>query len=260
MDEDKKTDDKQEEGSEGDITSDPRASEDQKSEDESTDSDSSSQADEGKAEDGVDYAAELDRETKHRKTAEYSSEQYRKENTDLKKQLADKEDADDGKDDAPSFTMDDVEARAKEISSKQVKEFSSNLISDVIDEAVDAFATTADEAKLIRYHYDNTIAHTGVNRTAVIKDMQRAKLIANESRLKRDNEELVASLQSERGKHRGSAGSQRTHPERQVKLTDSEESIAQRMSRQNKDLTIEAARKKLADAKANATEVPAAAV
>jgi len=258
---DVKKEEKTDEGDPTEITSDPRASEDQKSEEkkeESTESDGSSKAEEEQT-DAIDYAAELERETKHRKTAEFSSEQYRKENADLKKQLVEQE-AGDEKEEAPTFTMDDVEARAKEIASKQVKEFSSNLVSDVIDEAVEALATTADEAKLILYHYDNTISHSGVSRTAVIKDMQRAKLIANESRLKRDHDELIAALQSERGKHRGTAGSQRKHPEHQVALTDAEEAIAQRMSRQNKDLTIEQARKKLADAKKNATEVPAAAV
>jgi hypothetical protein len=65
---------------------------------------------------------------------------------------------------------------------------------DFINEAINAISSNSDEAELIKHHYDKTINKSGYTQSLILEDIKRAKLLANEKRILRDNAELSESL------------------------------------------------------------------
>lgn len=224
---------------------DSEASQDQgsKTEDQGEGSDSSSQ-------EGVDYKSELERVTKQLGKAEHKLEENRKK--------------DEGSDDGGKVDIKEVERLAveKAEAAAQIKidAFSTDLVSDVVEEGIGMLAINADEAKLIEFHYNNTIQKSGHNRSAIMNDLRRSKLLANESVIASENTELAAALRSEQGKNKqGMAAGERKQSTAKIELTSSEETLAQRMyergvkngkmNSKGKPSTLEDARKELFDAK-----------
>ena len=205
----------------------------------------------GNKEGGVDYKAELERVTKQLGKAEHKIEETRKKG----------EGSDDG---GGKVDKDQVEKlaseRAAQIAKEQIDKFSTGLVEDVVEEGIGALATNADEATLIKFHYDNTIQKSGLTRSQIMNDLRRCKLLANESVIANANTELAAALRSEQGKNKqGMASGERKDSVQKIVLTSSEEVLAQRMYERaakvaktvegGKPYTLEHARKELFAAK-----------
>ena len=123
----------------------------------------------------IDYEAELKREMskKDRKIVE-----LKRENRALKSQKEEDEGDDEEVDEDP------IETAKQEIR----KEF----VAETVEEILSILTKNPKEQELIQYHYENTIKQTGVSRSAIQKDLQRARLIANESVYLRSGKEQEA--------------------------------------------------------------------
>lgn len=227
---------------------DAQASEDQGSEDSEE-----NESDESTSKKGVDYKAELAVAEERLKKAEFTIEKSRKKKGDSS------DEGDEGK-----VSRGEVEKlasdRAAEIAKEQIDNFSQGLVADVVEEGIGALAFNADEAKLIRFHYDNTIQKSGHTRSAIMTDLRRCKMLANESAIANQNTELAAALRSEQGKNKsGQVAGEKRQSAQKVVLTSDEEVLAQRMyeravkngkqNSKNKPYTLEDARKELFTAK-----------
>jgi len=71
-----------------------------------------------------------------------------------------------------------------------------SLKEDVIDDAIDAVSTNADEAKLIRWHFDNSLNITGFSKKEIITNVGFAKAIANKSKIDITNKLISKKIKS----------------------------------------------------------------
>lgn len=197
----------------------------------------------------VDYKAEFDRVNKQLSKAEHTIEKNRK-GGDSKE---------DTKVDAAEVERLATE-KATEIVRQQIEEFSTGLVADVVEEGLGLLTSNSDERKLMEFHYEKTIKKSGHTRSAIMNDLRRCKLLANESVISQQNTELAAALRSEQGKNKsGQASGERKQSAARIELTASEETLAQRMyargvkvsrmNAQNKPATLEDARRTLYNAK-----------
>ena len=90
----------------------------------------------------------------------------------------------------------------------------SQFRSKEIGDTISRFASDANEATLIRYHYDNSIRQTG----DLDLDMENAKALANKHRVNSQLEEMKASLVSKGTKSFGSGAGRKPAVEEDVSL------------------------------------------
>ena len=141
---------------------------------------------ESQEEEKIDYKKELEQERKLREKAE-SSAQYHKEKA---KELRDSKEEEPSEEDTP-LTKKDLDTLEANLTRKTFQ-------NQVRSEA-SRIATNEDEAELIIFHYENSVVPTG----DIVKDVTRARLIANEARIERNTEELTAALESKNSRSFG---------------------------------------------------------
>jgi hypothetical protein len=92
------------------------------------------------------------------------------------------------------------ESAPKPIHDDQIREvvnaLKNEILGDVLEESLDEISESDAEKQLIKYHYEHTLNQSGSSRKAIAADLRKAKLLANESRLMRENSELKESLKS----------------------------------------------------------------
>ena len=71
-----------------------------------------------------------------------------------------------------------------------------SLKEDVIDEAIDAVSTNADEAKLIRWHFDNSLNVKGFSKKEILENVSFAKAIANKGKIEIQNKIISKKIKS----------------------------------------------------------------
>lgn len=211
---------------EGNEGTDAQASEDQgtKAEDQGGGSDTSSR------EGNVDYKAELERVTKQLGKAEHKIEENRKN--------SEKGDGGGSKIDAEEVEKLATE-KAQQIANEQIEKFSTGLVADVVDEGLGLLSSNPDERSLIEFHYNNTIQKSGHTRSAIMSDLRRCKLLANESVISNQNTELAAALRSEQGKNKqGTAAGDKKQSAQKITLTPAEETLASRSFERKQKLGV----------------------
>jgi len=193
----------------------------------------SSEAPKSEPTEPVDYKAEFDRVSKQLEQAEHVI-------VDTKKKLKDKTiaPASDPADDTEFATAEELTKNIETSVRTQLQaEFEerearlrADFRADVIAEELTALTTNPDEQRLIQLHYDKTIRPTGLSRQAIRQDLRRARLLANESRLTRENEELKEALKAKNSTGPASAATnqERTEPEDEPKMTPQERALLAR--------------------------------
>lgn len=154
-----------------------------------------------------DYEAYLEAEKKRREKAESSAQYHRQEAERLRKE------------------------REGFVTKEDLKELEASLTRATQRSQVNAeikrIASTPKEAELILYHYEHSLVPTG----DIITDVQRAHLLANERRLKTENEELQAALQSKENRGQGVRGGARMEDETKEPQLDADTKNLIRLNR-----------------------------
>lgn len=130
----------------------------------------------------VDYEAELAIEKKRREGAEQKI-------VDMKKQSK-------GGDDVDIDTLVEEKVNAK------LQDSATDLLADVLTGITDE-----KERELVKYHYENSIKPTGFTTLAIQKDVARARLIANEGKIAKENSEMKLALKAKHSTGNAGMGS-----------------------------------------------------
>ena len=77
---------------------------------------------------------------------------------------------------------------------------------DTVEDTLSSITDNDKERALIKFHYENSIKQSGYSKAAIAQDLQRAKLIANESKIRKENSELKEALKAKASLGRGSSG------------------------------------------------------
>lgn len=135
--------------------------------------------DEGEEDSQFDYQAELERERQLRLKAE-------KKIVKLKKQMSSGDDDNDVSED-----------REERIAQKVVGYLESKSNREVVEEVLDRASNgNAGLRELIKFHYENTINHSGSSRQSIEEDIAAARAIANRRRYENESRALKDTLQS----------------------------------------------------------------
>lgn len=136
----------------------------------------------------IDYEAELLKERKRRENAE-------KKIVELKREAKSEDEED--PDELINRRIDERVSLALRDSSADVVE------SELLD-----ITANDKERELIKYHYENSIKQSGYNRVSIRQDLERARLIANESKILKETSELREALKSKATIGRGQSNNQ----------------------------------------------------
>ena len=135
----------------------------------------------------IDYEALLEAETTRREKAE-------KKIVDMKRAEKNGDEYED-----PDEL---INQRIDERVSKALQDSSTDTVEDTLSSITD----NDKERALIKFHYENSIKQSGYSKAAIAQDLQRAKLIANESKIRKENSELKEALKAKASLGRGSSG------------------------------------------------------
>lgn len=172
-----------------DETTDQVALTDESNTDESQLSEESKTHDsEGEGEEGdddqFDYQAELVRERELRLKAEKEKEKAENKIVKLKKKISSEEE------DEELSTEERIAQRVvSQLSSERNQEF----INDVLEQASEG---NPELKKLIEFHYENTIKHSGSSRQSIEEDISAAKALANRRRYESESRVLKDTLKT----------------------------------------------------------------
>jgi hypothetical protein len=89
----------------------------------------------------------------------------------------------------------DIEAKVEEAIKKQLPKLQSTMALDNIEQVLNDISTNDAERKLIRFHFENTVAPNGTIR----ERLENAKLIANKKTILKTQKEMAVALQNRAG-------------------------------------------------------------
>jgi hypothetical protein len=150
----------------------------------------------------IDYKAELERVKALLEVKDNRLIKAEHKIVELKKES--EESIEENSDDSDPYGVQDIVKREVERITSSLRQ---DMIGDVIEEELNNLSNSNDEKELIKYHYNNTIKPSGVNRNSIKEDLKSAYLLANQKRFLKENEELRAALKSESTKSKGGTGS-----------------------------------------------------
>lgn len=184
----------------------------------------------------IDYEAELARVKTERENYKTAFLNEKDKNKRSGSQNRHNDDDDDDKNDRVDLNS-EIEKIREELRG-EFDQIKSGFIGDAVSGMVQSLSENDKEAELIKYHYENTINKSGVSRDAIERDLRRAKLLANESRIEKQYSQMLRTLESERNKYRGSvAGSQKKDSAQEIELNAQEQQIVERLA-QRKGITF----------------------
>jgi hypothetical protein len=152
----------------------------------------------------IDYKAELERVRVERENYKKGMLKAKSENKELKAKQTGRDDIEDGWGDEYVNQEELINKKVEEIISKKSKDIFLELTNERANEILESLSDNKDEQELIKYHYEHTINPSGNIR----KDLQDAKLIANRSKLLKENSELKLSLKAKDSIRNSSLGTQ----------------------------------------------------
>ncbi len=144
----------------------------------------------------IDYEAELANERKRREKAEEKIVEMKRMSKEGKSQEDQDED-------------DIINRKIDERVNLALKENSTDTVEGELQDITD----NDKERELIKFHYENSIRQSGYTRAAIRQDLERAKLLANESKLRKENSELKEALKAKAAVGKGSSGNNQIKPE-----------------------------------------------
>ena len=161
----------------------------------------------------VDYEAELAIEKKRREGAEQKI-------VDMKKQSKDGVDV-------------DIDTIVEEKVNAKMQDSATDLLADVL-----TGITNEKERNLVKYHYENSIKPTGFTTLAIQKDVARARLIANEGKIAKENSEMKIALKAKHSTGNACMGSNqdKTSFEQEPNYSPADKKLMERHGLTSKDI------------------------
>ena len=161
----------------------------------------------------VDYEAELAIEKKRREGAEQKI-------VDMKKQSKDGVDV-------------DIDTIVEEKVNAKMQDSATDLLADVL-----TGITNEKERNLVKYHYENSIKPTGFTTLAIQKDVARARLIANEGKIAKENSEMKIALKAKHSTGNAGMGSNqdKTTFEQEPTYSPADKKLMERHGLTSKDI------------------------
>lgn len=141
----------------------------------------------------IDYEAELIKERERREKAE-------KKIVEMKREA--KQEGEEDEDDL-------INRRIDERVNLALKDNSTDTVEGELQDITD----NDKERELIKFHYENSIRQSGYTKAAIRQDLERAKLIANEAKIRKENSELKEALKAKASVGKGSSGNNQVKPE-----------------------------------------------
>lgn len=142
----------------------------------------------------VDYKAELEKAETKLKKAEYTIYKQKK----------------DAKDEVELPPDERVNALVEEKLNERLGKLETSLVSSVLDDELARVSSNEEEKKLIKFHYENTIRRSGVSRSDVQVDLDKARLLANAAKYRKQATELEASVKAKKTTGNSSYGGSQT--------------------------------------------------
>lgn len=191
-------------------------------------------APEAEAKAQVDYKAEFERVSKQKEQAEHTIVELKRENKALKRP-GDGPAADPAAPGDPEYVTAEeltrtIEANVRAEWEQREAKLRADFTADAVAEELSSLSGDPDERKLIEFHYRNTIRQSGASRPQIREDLRRARLIANESALMAENEELREALRARNSAGRASVATNRDRQpvEDEPRFTPQERQVIQR--------------------------------
>jgi len=158
----------------------------------------------------VDYEVELAAEKERREKAE-------KKIVDMKRQSKDV----------------DIDTLVEEKVNAKMQDSATDLLEDVLT-GID----NEKERKLVQYHYENSIKPTGFTTLAIQKDVARARLIANEGKIAKENSEMKIALKAKHSTGNAGMGSNqdKTTFEQEPNYSPADKKLMERHGLTSKDI------------------------
>jgi hypothetical protein len=170
--------------------------------------------------DEIDYKAELEKVTESKDLAESKIVKLKKE---LKSKEVVEEESDE--DDTPEVDI-------QETIQQEVRKATAELIGDVVDDTIASFTSNPDEQALIKHHYENTVRRSGTSKFHIKHDIGNAYVLANRSKLAKENSELKVAIQSRKAITNAGVGSgQKEQPQTKQKLSQEDKEFIARMGK-----------------------------
>lgn len=143
----------------------------------------------------VDYKQELEALKQKNDKLSSDNENYKKGLISTKKKLKEiKENEEEEEEPNNDLDLDSLVEKLDERAKKREEEKELKFQQEFIDNSIGELSSNEDEAELIRFHFEKTIQRSGFTKQSILEDVKRAKLLANEKRILRDNKELAESL------------------------------------------------------------------
>jgi len=186
------------------------------SEDEFDDESDEDDSDDEGGEEELDYQAELEEaQGRLAKQNERIAKQDKKI-IKLKKQKK----TDEFGDEIEEEEEDDIDAKLD----AKLKSNMASLREDVIDDAIEAITSNDNEAKLIRFHFDNSLNVKGFSKKEIIENVSFAKAIANKGKTDIKNKMISKKIKS--AKTAGAKSTTGIPPKKAMKVTAQDKKMA----------------------------------
>ena len=138
----------------------------------------------------VDYDAIVDQLTKERDNYKTGMLNAKAENKELKQE------GDAPEPPAEKVEVDDLEERIAVATAKQMEEFKGQMTVDYLQEALINASDDPGKRKLIQFHYKNSLNPSGYSRSAIVNDVRKAAILANNDLASRENKELKDTMKA----------------------------------------------------------------
>jgi len=189
---------------------------------------------EEKKDETIDYKAQLDRE-------KADSKNYKDGMMAAKEKIKKMEEANkESHHENTQASQELMREQAASLVKEELDNFKSGLVEDKITEVISILSGNLDERTLIRFHYDNTVRHTGYSIQDIQRDLKKCKLLANEGRVQKNLDEIKKAQHSNDSATQGTGASEESsavdQPDGTVKLSPADEAVLARRGLTAKDV------------------------
>lgn len=133
----------------------------------------------------IDYAKELQDSLQREEKLKEERDNYKKGMLLAKGKLKSEENTDEEA---------NIEDRVQKAVNMAIEPLKQIISKPVIDTIIDSFTDNPDKKQLIKFHYENSIKHTGTTPEAIKEDLENALLIADKKALAKKVKELSLSV------------------------------------------------------------------
>lgn len=188
------------------------------------------EVEETKEDSGVDYKAEHDRILAERDKYKKESEQ---KGRDLREIRRDQREGREAQEESSEAAPTDVDVAIR----KGLDAIERRRVQDEIDSNLEDLISNSDERELVRVIYEDQLRPSGFTRTAIRKDIQRARILANSSKIEAEVEKKVRKDVAQKEAMRKSGGNPRGKVTEEVanteKLSTADKKFRESFRRQN---------------------------